>query len=287
MERAKTNKVFVIGTVEEVNTLIRTSGNGKEYINGKIVVKTEVDGKPTMVELKVLAFAKNKNGEDNKMFLTYKTLDGMRGKRVKITGELREGSMIKQDGGSVIHFNEIYLKFINPARTDDIDCSTFEFSGFVVKPICERRNKDDEILGYRIEVAQANYDNTNIQVIRFDIDKNDVNIAQAIEANYLPGATVSFNGTLSYSSHVETRTEEVAFGEPVVKSYVQTEKSYRITSGQEAFPEDGPDTYRPDEIKKYIEAYKAADVARLEKQVADSAPASTPMGEKTRVTSLL
>ena len=286
MAKTKINKVYVVGTIQEVNTTVRQS-NGRDYINGKIVVKVDNGMGENLVEMKVLSFAKNKDGGDNKMFQTYVKLDGMQGKKVKLTGEFRDGSMINQTDGKVRHFNEIYLKFVNPARADEPDCATFEYSGFVVKGIYERKNKEDELLGYRIEVAQANYNDTNMQVIRFDIAKDDINIAQAIEASYEVGSTVSFSGAISYQTHTEQKVQEMAFGDPVVKTYVVSDKMFRITSGTETFDADNPATYTREEIKSLVEAYKQADVDRLTQTTAAEAAPATSMSKLTRTSSLI
>jgi hypothetical protein len=294
MSRTKINKVYVVGTMAEVKTQVRTSDSGKTYINGSIVVKTTVNGVENLVELKVLAFEKKTDGTDNKQFASYKLLDGMLGKKVRVSGRLQEGTMINQSG-EIIHFNEIYANFVNAAKAEDVECSTFEYSGFVVKPLYERKNKDDELLGYRIEVAQANYNDTAMSVLKFDVDKDDTNIAQAIEANYETGATVKFNGNLIYTSRTETKTEQVAFGDPIVKNITISDKSYRITGGDAPFEEDGPDTYTVDEIKKFVADYKAADAERLAKEKEKAtAPAAAPtnsgaagMAKLTRPSSLI
>lgn len=294
MSRAKVNKVFVVGTVQEVDTTIRQTGDGRDYINGKVVVKVGEEENANLVEMKILAFAKTKSGDDNKMYQAYTKLDAYNGKRVKISGELREGSMIRQDTGTLIHYNEIYLKFVNPAKNDDIDCATFEYSGFVVKGLYERKDKDDNLLGYRIEVAQANYNDTNMSVIRFDVHKDDLNIANVVESNYVVGSTVSFSGNISYTTRIQTKTEQVAFGDPIVKTFTIVEKMFRITGGNEPYGEEDPAAYPNAEIKSLVEAYKKADQDRIEKAAAaasESAAPATPQGQAvskiTRATSLI
>jgi hypothetical protein len=132
-----------------------------------------------------------------------------------------------------------------------------------------------------------------MSVLKFDVDKDDTNIAQAIEANYETGATVKFNGNLIYTSRTETKTEQVAFGDPIVKNITISDKSYRITGGDAPFEEDGPDTYTVDEIKKFVADYKAADAERLakEKEKSTAAPAANSgaagMAKMTRPSSLI
>lgn len=288
MAKLKTNKVYVVGTLQEVNTNVGTTKKGDTYIGGKIIVKV---GENNLVEFKLFANEFTKAGTTNKMFETYKKLDAFLYKKVKVTGELQEGSMIDQASGTVKKYNEIRLTFVNAAKADEQEVATFEFGGFVVKSIYERTNKDGELIGHRLEVAQSNYNDTNIQIIKFDIDKNDVNIASAIEGSYEVGATVSFSGTISRTTRTETKLEEVAFGDPIVKTIVYTDKSYRICGGNVPLDAADPSAYTTEEIKKFIEAYKAADVDKLAKakaEIEDTAPAANPeMSKITRSSSLL
>lgn len=282
MERTNINTVTIVGTVEEVATKVN-EGNGKKFINGKIVVKVVEDDKESLVEAKVLAFEKTKNGDTSKVYTAFSRLDGYMGKRVKLTCELRDEAMVKGDG-TVVHFNAIYLKFVNDARPAESDCARFEYSGFVVKGIYERRNKEDNLLGYKLEVGQQNYNGTNMSIIRFDIDKNDTNIASAIEGNYTCGETVKFEGKISYVTTIETKITEVAFGESTPKTYVNTEKTYRITGGSEPFDEENPGRYTKKEITTLIDAYKQADTDRLQKTKVSSDESSVAdvMSKHTR-----
>lgn len=262
--RAKLNKVYIVGTVAEVDVMERTSGAGKNFISGKVIVKCVIDNKDNLVEVRVIANENNKDGSVNKMFTTYKNLPALLGKRVRVQGELNDESMINDDG-TVRHFNTIRGTFFNNARNDEEDSCTFEYSGFVTKGIVERKNKDDELIGFRIEIAQANYNNTNMRNIRFDVNKNDINIAQAIESNYLVGSTVKIQGKISYDTRTEVREEEVSFGEANKKTVVYTDKVYRIVGGQEPYDEGAPEVYSTEEIKTLVNAYKTADAEKVEK----------------------
>lgn len=289
MSRTKINKVYVVGTLEEVKTQLRTSDSGKNYINGSIVIKTNIKGEDSLVELKVLAFERKQDGTANKQYEAYKNLESKLHRKVRVSGRLQEGAMINGNG-DIIHFNEVYASFVNDAKAEDVECSTFEYSGFVVKPLYEVRNKEDEVVGYRIEVAQANYNDTAMMVLKFDVHKDDITIAQAIEANYETGKTVKFNGVLIYNTTTEKKVEEVAFGEPVVKDITKSIKLYRITGGDEPFEEDGADTYTHDEIAKYVADYKAADKERLEKAKESAEPANSgaaAVNKMTRPASLI
>lgn len=291
MERTRINKVEVVGTLSEVDTQIRSTSDGRNYINGKVVVKVMQGDVESLVELKVLAFEKTKTGDINKLYTSYTGLEGMLFKRVRLTGELRENSFVKQDG-TLQKYNEIALKFVSQAKDSDPDCAKFDYSGFVTKSLYERRNKNDELLGYRLEVAQQNYNGTSIQVIRFDIDAQDTNIQTAVDTFYTVGATVEFSGIISYVVTTETRTEEQAFGDPIVRTFTRSDKSFRITGGKEAYNEEDPAAYTMDEIRHLVEAYKTADADRIAKAKMATEPAQAPANTiagmtKSKVTSLI
>jgi len=262
----KKNDVFIIGEVVEVKTDVRISSENKKYISGKVSVKVNDNGVENIIDVSIFAYEKTKNGTDNKLFKSYTTLESMLNKRVRVTGSLGEGSIVDESSGDVRHFNQINGKFINLAyNTDTEDKATFEFSGFVTRPIYERKDKEDNLLGYRIEVAQANYNDTGLFVIRFDVNKNDVDKARVIEANYLTKSTVEFSGTLGSITSVETKTVPADFGEPLVKTFVKTEKTYTIQSGTNPLAEDDENAYSEEMIKKLVAAYKQADAERVEK----------------------
>lgn len=262
-ERTQINKVVVVGTLTEVDTQIRATADGRNYISGKAIVKVEQPEADSLIEVRIFSFEKTQAGADNKLYASYKNLESMLNKRVRVQGSLQEQSFVKQDG-SLQKYNTIALRFVSLARSDEEDCATFEYSGFVVKSIYERRNKDDELLGYRLEVAQSTYGD-NIQILKFDIDAKDVNIQSAIETYYTVGSTVEFSGVINHITRIEQVEEPQAFGDPVIKKYVTNEKTYLIKSGKEVLDESNPLAYTIDEIRTKIEAYKAADVARIEK----------------------
>ena len=272
----KKNEVFIVGELVDVKTDVRTSSDNKTYISGKVSVKVVVNNVENIIDASIYANEKTKEGADSKMYKSYLTLDSLIGKRVRITGSLREGAIVDPSSGDVRHFNQIDAKFINAAYSTDVeDKATFEYSGFVVRPIYERKDKEDNLLGYRIEVAQANWNDTNCFVIRFDIDKDDTQKAAVIEANYIAGATVEFSGNLGAVSTIEVKTVEADFGDPITKTFAKTDKTYSIVSGNLPLASDDERAYSDAMIKTLIAAYKQADVDRVEKARNSAEPEAT------------
>lgn len=273
----KKNDVFIVGTLVNVKTDVRTS-DGKNYISGKISVKVVLNGVENIIDASIFAYEKTKEGADSKMFKTYAGLESMLNKRVRVTGSLGEGAIVDQSTGDVRHFNQINARFINPAYTTDTeDKATFEYSGFVTKSLFERKDKEDNLLGYRIEVAQANWNDDNCIVVRFDVDKDDIRKAETISAHYLPGATVEFQGVLTSVTTMETKTVEADFGEPIVKVFPKTEKAYTIVSGNLPLDENDENAYSEAFKRQLVAAYKQADVDRVEKARNSATTDSTPV----------
>lgn len=271
----KKNDVFIIGTLVDVKTDVRTSD--KTYISGKVSIKVDANGVENIIDASIFAYEKTKEGADSKMFKTYAGLESLLNKRVRVTGSLGEGSIVDESTGNVRHFNQINARFINPAYTTDTeDKATFEYSGFVTRELYERKDKEDNLLGYRIEVAQANYNDENCIVVRFDVDKDDIKKAETISTYYLAGSTVEFQGTLSSVTTMETKTVEADFGDPIVKTFAKTEKSYSIVSGNLPLDENDENAYSTEFKKTLIAAYKQADIDRVEKMRNNAAATATP-----------
>lgn len=287
------NTVTLIGTVEEVSTDIRSDKSGKEFIAGKVVVNCgEYEGKKNLIDVRVFAYRFTKSGSESKLYQSYVALDSYLNKRVRITASLREDSMFSQSRGKMTYYNAIYLRFINDAKSVEEDGATFVFSGFVVRELYARTNADGETLGYRIEVAQPTFDGAkNIYKLLFDVPREAGDIVAAIEDRYKAGLTVEFSGRIYFTSTIEKRTESAAFGEDTVKTYVNSEKRYYITSGKEPLDDDNPEAYTEAQIKDYITTYKAACADKEEKAKnntsGESNPVAKAMASATRASSLI
>jgi len=249
MER--TNKIYIIGTLSQVKDTRSGDKDGIPWIAGTAVV-TSGDNE---FELKYYSSAKTQKGAENSRFSNYETLSDRVGERVKVNGEISGRNWFNEGQGQVIGFNELSAGFFNTPKPTESDVATFEYSGFVTKPIYERFNKDEELVAYEMEIAQANYSGDNMQIIRFTIDKDNPKIISAIEKSYAKGVTVSINGIVRYEVITEEKVEEVAFGDPIVKKYQNTRKSFVITGGKQVIVDEGL-AYSPTQIAKLESAYR-------------------------------
>ena len=150
---ANQSEVFIIGTVAEVQTRTGSTtrdGVVSEYVSGKVVIKVVRDGIENLIECNVFANKMTKSGVPSKTYPVILGLEGMTGKRVRVTGDFSEGTMVDQSSGEVRHFNRIDARFINPAYTSDTeDKAEFDFTGFVTTGLTERTDREGNLLGYR------------------------------------------------------------------------------------------------------------------------------------------
>lgn len=249
MER--TNKIYVVGTLTDIRDLREGEKDGKKWIAGTAVVSSN----DSEIELKYFSLDTTKDGAPNKRYKNYTELASKIGGRVKVNGELSGRVFYNESTSQIINFNEVSAGFFNDARPTDEDVATFEFGGFVVKPIHERLDKEEKLIAYEFELGQANFNGDNMQIVRFTVDKDERKIIDSIQRFYTKGSTVFINGNISYKVSLVEKVEEVAFGEPIVKSFQSTIKSFIVTGGKQPIVDTS--AYSADQISKLESAYKA------------------------------
>ena len=275
MER--TNKVFIVGTLKELPADKQRTGDkdGVAWIGGTAIVQSG----DNEIEVKYFALEKTQDGRENKRYPNYVALPKMVGQRVKINGELTGRVFYNEGQGQLMPFNEITGGFFNSAKADDADVATFEYSGFVTKPLHERLNKDEQLIAYEIEIGQANYREDNMQVFKFTVDKDNARIKNAIENSYSKNTTVFITGQIRYEVVMEERTEEVDFGDPIVKTFQNTRKTFVITGGKQPIVEEGL-AYTTEKINELQSAYQDF-LTNLEEQAKDSSTVAKSEPAKT------
>lgn len=248
----RTNKVYVIGTLTQVKDTRTGEKDGTPWLAGTAVVKSG----DNEFEFKYYSSKLTNAGKENSRYANYQNLASRVNERVKVNGEVSGRLWYNEGQGQVINFNELSAGFFNTPKPTEQDTATFEYSGFVTKAIYERYNKDEELIAYEMEIAQANYNGDNMQIVKFTIDKDNPKIISAIEKSYSKGTTVFVLGEIRYEVVMEEKIEEVAFGNPIVKKYQNTRKSFVITGGKQPIVEDG-------------QAYSNADIAKLQSAYQD------------------
>ena len=276
MER--TNKIYVIGTLIQVKDVRTGDKDGVKWVAGTAVVKSTSNE----FEFKYYAAEKTQKGKENSRFANYESLANRVGERVKVNGEVSGRLWFNDAQGQVINFNELSAGFFNTPKPSEVDVATFEFGGFVVKPLHERFNKDEELIAYEIEIAQANFNGDNMQIVRFSVDVDNPN-ASKIGAAYPKNTTVFISGVIRYEVVMEEKVEEVAFGDPIVKKYQNTRKSFVITAGKQPIIDEGL-AYSPAQIAALQTAYTEY-IAQLEKDAKSKSEAGESVVKKAPASS--
>ena len=277
MERI--NKLHVVGTLTEVELRPGKTKSGDDFIAGNIKVEVSDDN---ILDMSFFATKFTKDGNPNVRYSNYTSLENFLNKRVKVSGEIQGRVFYSRNMGQVINFNELSAGFVNLATEKDANAATYEFSGFVHKPLVEKTNKEGKVYAHEIEVGQADYSGERLSVVKFQVMPDQANIVHSIGTQYQKGMTIAFNGHVVYQTRTETRTEEVAFGDPLVKTFTSVQKNFLITGGKQ--PIMGGTAYTAEQISKLENAYneyvldveaKAKEGAKSTGSAGNASPAKT------------
>lgn len=280
------NEVVVVGTLVDNGLEIKESQGGQTYITGNIAVKSMIDGEEQVFEFRLFSFQYKKGTtEVNGLFKTYAALDSKIGKRVKVIGGIEENRFFQERTGQIVSFNFNAGRFIYDVTDKTPDSATFEFAGYVDKPVHERTNKDGEVLHHEVTLGQANYNGTKPVMVKFQVPADNRRAVSYMERNYEKGVTVTVSGNLKVDVEKVTKEEEVAFGDPVVREYVNTFKAYQIVSGSE--PIYGRNEYTSTQIRNFANIYEDESIEIQNKAKDRVKTEGTADAKKTSATSLL
>lgn len=251
----KTNRMTVIGTLVETDLDVKTARSGQDYVGGTITVKSVINGSEQLTDIRLFAFRFKKDTTvTNKLFESYNALAEQIGRRIEVSGSIDEGRFYQESGAQVISFNNNSGRFINKAKTAELDCADFEFAGYIVKPLTERLNSADEIVAYEMVIAQANYNATKPIYVKFTVAADETEKAAAVQDLYQVGDTVVIKGEISVKTEEVTKEQPTAFGKPMIKVYTNTYKTYLIASGSE--PVTGKGEYSASDIRTLKRVYE-------------------------------
>lgn len=267
------NKVHIEGILLETNIKSGefTSNNGKlmPYLSGnvKIGVRQVINGQECDMEVPVEFFAGKytNSGKDNPAYKSIVELrdnfnsvaaaaeNGKPADYVRInTASLVENAFIAQDGTAVSQTR------INSSFFNKITASTCNSEASFDATICILNMKDEldreGIPTGRIVItgAMVQYGG-RIDVINFIVANPTA--VDHIRQYWNQKDTVKIHGLLNFTSSTITETEEVGFGEPIVRTRTITKREAIITSGG-ATGLDGDAAYNPDEIATGLVARK-------------------------------
>jgi hypothetical protein len=280
------NEVTVVGTLVDNGLEIKESQGGQTYITGNIAVKSVINGGEQIFEFRLFSFQYKKGTtEINGLFKTYANLDTKIGSRVKVIGSIEENRFFQERTGQIVSFNLNAGRFIYDVTDKTPDSATFEFAGYIDKPVHEKTNKDGQVLYHELTLGQANYSGTKPIMVKFQVPVDNKRAVAYMERNYEKGSTVTINGNLSVEIEKITKEEEVAFGDPLVKEYINTFKAYQVVSGSE--PIFGKNEYTNAVIRNFANVYEDEAVEIQNKAKDKVKSQGTADAKKTNATSLL
>lgn len=280
------NEVVVVGTLVDNGLEIKESQGGQTYITGNITVKSVINGEEQVFEFRLFSFQYKKGTtETNGLFRTYSNLDSKIGSRIKVIGGIEENRFFQERTGQIVSFNFNAGRFIYDVTDKTPDSATFEFAGYVDKPVHEKTNKDGEVLYHELLLGQANYNATKPIMVKFQVPADNKRAVAYMERNYEKGTTVTINGNLKVEIEKITKEEEVAFGDPIVKEYINTFKAYQVVSGSE--PIFGKNEYTNAVIRNFANVYEDEGVEIQGKAKDRVKSQGTADAKKTSATSLL
>lgn len=260
----KDNEVQIIGTLVEIKNFNQDSYTAKDntlhdYISTTIVVKCETveNGEPVenLLQLSAMVEKLKKDQTPNTNYERLLKLESLVGTRIVIPARFKSNRFWSQNNNQLVNGTKLEFTYYRPATSRETDDkATFEFAGFVLKEFVAKENKEGNLLGYQIELAQANYNRTNMQTVIFTLPKDNKYI-DALQKVYTQFSTVKIYGNCRNVVTTETVAEEPAFGEPIVKTYTHSDRKFIITSASQPLTDEHE--YKEQDIRMLVEAYKA------------------------------
>lgn len=283
MSLANKNNVYIVGELVEIKDFKNDvyGADSQNYVAATVVIKSMVDGQELLTEARTFISEYTSKKTVNKNYSVIKNIHNMLNKKVVISGaQLVSERFWSERTQQLANSTRIRFNLIRLARETDEDRVTFEFSGFVTRPITEVLDEDGNVRYYQITLGQANYKEDNMFEVTFAVSKDNVKAYNVMDEKYVPGSTVEVNGVCqTIVTHIE-KTEPVAFGDPIVKRFTNVDKKFIITGGSDVISGEGE--YLDDVINRLIAAYKAEGTEIQNKASSQKSSAATTTAAKPK-----
>lgn len=284
----RTNDFKVVGTLASADIKTGVAKNGG-YVSVDAVVTAVIDGVNNEYQIGFFANETTKEGKHSKLYDTYAGLESFIGKKVEITGEIRENRYWSANLGQLISTQLLSGKWVKGVAVSTADEGSFTIGGFIGRQVAERTNKKDEVYRYDVTIGQSNFNGDGMSVFTLHIAPENREILNGVES-YEVGETVKLKGKLAFT--VETKTEadpNSGFGEPMMRTFTNKQRNFYIIGGSNPGAISGDEAYTPAVVKQLKEAYDKRDV-ELQSSAKTEAPTAPVVNEAPvtrRQTSLL
>lgn len=261
-ELLRKNSVKVVGRLVSVD--MKTGARkdtGAGYISGNAVVQATIGGAKKEYEISFYANEQTQDKKVSKLYTSYSKMNELVGKKVEITGELRENRYYSNNAKQLVSAQQISGRFVRGVSESTEDEATFELGGFVVTELTERKNKNGEIYRYDLQLGQSNYAGNGMSMFVVSARPTDREIINGLKGMYHAGDTVLVNGQLDWT--VETVTREstnVGFGAGAVHTFTNRTRSFWVNGGSPIVEKEEDGKYSSSLVRDLIGAYKAKDV---------------------------
>lgn len=252
--READNKVFVEGTVSEINFEIKEI-DGKEAIMGDIVIQLDDD---SICTVDVFSYKFKKDGNENTIFKGLSTVMNEYKSIAKFGKE--EADKVRISGAKLIvndYYNnagvlksdiKIQTSFINRMKQGEElnPKAEFEVELFIHK-INDEIDKNNELTGNKIISGLVPvYDG---KIVPMDFIVKDPELVQGIESLYEPGQTIKLYGDVNISITTTKTIVPVAIGKPKEIINTITTRELIVTGGSEPYAEDDANTFNIETVK--------------------------------------
>lgn len=252
--READNKVFVEGTVSEINFEIKEI-DGKEAIMGDIVIQLDDD---SICTVDIFSYKFKKDGNENTIFKGLSTVMNEYKSIAKFGKE--EADKVRISGAKLIvndYYNnagvlksdiKIQTNFINRMKQGEElnPKAEFEVELFIHK-INDEIDKNNELTGNKIISGLVPvYDG---KIVPMDFIVKDPELVQGIESLYEPGQTIKLYGDVNISITTTKTIVPVAIGKPKEIINTITTRELIVTGGSEPYAKDDANTFNIETIK--------------------------------------
>lgn len=256
----QTNKITIVGRLVDYGLKTnRRKDNGQGYISGNVTVRSVIGGATKEFEIAFFANELTQNKQPNKLYISYSKLSELVGKKVEITGDLRENRYWSTNAKQLVSAQQLNGHFVRGVSETTEDIATFEIGGFIVSPLSERKDKDGNIYRYDVQLGQANYQGNMMVLFTLHVRPTDREIMNGLQKTYNVGDTVILNGEIDHTVTTVTKTTDVGFGSGAVRTFTNRSRQFWITGGSSVITDDDK-KYPETVIRDLVSAYKARDV---------------------------
>lgn len=294
------NEVTIEGILSENNLRYSTytkEGREVEAISGDVKIRLEqvINGETKEIEIPVYFFT-NKITKAGKQSVAYDSLETVmkeyisiaasdidRADRIRIngTGRLSENVYFLENGNK-IESPRIQAQFITRVRKENYKPEATFAAEFVVTEKGYVLDKDGiETSDYSLLGAVVGY-NDRLDLLKFTA--NSPNVINVVSSYWDVGDTVRAQGKLNFSQEVKLISQDVDFGEPIVRKETKKTTQLLITGGSQT-PLEGELAYNPEDVRQAMKARlynlekkRESDMAKAKKKAPSQGQANPYTG---------